>query len=112
MNPDRNYFVYMMQSNSRRALYTGVTSKLEVRVKKHKAGYYEGFTSDYNCTRLVYFEKFSDMRDAIGREKQIKGWSRAKKEALVTKMNPEWHDLSLDWGKPQLPMKYTPPSSS
>ena len=105
MNPDRNYFVYMMQSSSRQALYTGVTSKLEVRVRKHKAGEYEGFTRDYKCDRLVYFEKFSDMRDAIGREKQLKGWSRAKKEALIRTMNPDWRDLSSEWGKPSPPLK-------
>lgn len=87
-------------SNRSKTLYTGVTSKLEVRTWQHKNHVYEGFTSRYRLDRLVYYEKFSRIGDAIAREKQIKGWTRMKKMALIVSMNPTWRDLSEDWGKP------------
>jgi len=89
-----------MQSRSRRALYIGVTSNLEQRVFQHKHHDLEGFTSKYNVNRLVYFERYSDMRAAIDREKQLKRWTRSKKETLIQQQNPEWNDLSSEWGKP------------
>jgi putative endonuclease len=90
------YYVYMMTNNSR-TLYTGVTNNLEKRVLQHKRKLVPGFTSQYNLTRLVYYETFDDVRVAIQREKQIKGWLRAKKVALIVSGNPAWRDLSQDW---------------
>ena len=92
----REYFVYILSSKSK-TLYTGVTNNLERRVYEHKHKLIPGFTSRYNISRLVYFEATSDIRAAIAREKQIKGWTRSKKVALIEAMNPEWHDLSLGW---------------
>jgi putative endonuclease len=87
-------FVYLMTNKTQTTLYTGVTSSLVRRVTQHRNGEIQGFTTRYNINCLVYFESFNDIRDAIGREKQIKGWTRAKKEALVGAKNPEWNDLS------------------
>ncbi|HWZ46062.1 MAG TPA: GIY-YIG nuclease family protein [Candidatus Saccharimonadales bacterium] len=91
------YYVYMMVSSSRRALYTGVTSNLGKRVFEHKNDLIEGFTKKCKCHRLVYFERYEDPSTAIAREKEIKGWRREKKNALVVLMNPEWKDLAEDW---------------
>ena len=85
-------------TNRSRTLYTGVTNDLERRVYEHKSGLVPGFTSRYNITVLVYYESFSDINEAIAREKQIKGWLRARKVALVESMNPEWRDLAREWG--------------
>ena len=93
----RQYFVYMMTNRWLNVLYTGVTSSLERRVWEHKNGTYEGFTERYNCDRLVYYEQYTEITDAVAREKQIKRWSRKKKDALVANMNPEWNDLAAEW---------------
>ena len=90
------YYVYFM-TNKSRTLYTGVTNNLEKRVYQHKHKLIPGFTRQYNLTRLVYFETFGDIRDAIRREKQIKGWLRVKKVALIIASNPAWRDLSDGW---------------
>ena len=79
----KDYFVYMMTNRSRVVLYTGVTSKLQGRVWEHKSHEVEGFTSKYNADRLVYYEQFVDALSAISGEKEIKGWRREKKNALV-----------------------------
>jgi len=92
----KSYHVYIMASRSR-VLYVGVTNDLARRVNEHKKGLVTGFTSKYNLNRLVYFEVFGDIREAIAREKQIKGWLRAKKIALIESVNPKWNDLSEDW---------------
>jgi putative endonuclease len=92
------YHVYIM-SNISKMLYTGVTSDLEHRLLRHKSKEIDGFTKKYNIHRLVYFEAFAGIRDAIAREKQIKGWLRAKKVALIESMNPEWKDLAPEWLK-------------
>jgi putative endonuclease len=92
----KTYYVYIM-TNKSRTLYTGVTNNLERRVSEHKLKLIPGFTRQYNLTRLVYFEVFGDIRSAIGREKQIKGWLRAKKVALIIAGNPPWQDLSQGW---------------
>jgi len=92
----RSYYVYIL-TNASRTLYTGVTNDLERRVLEHKRKLIPGFTRRYNLTRLVYFEEFGDIRDAIAREKQIKGWLRARKVALIEATNPTWKDLSADW---------------
>ena len=78
-------------------MYTGVTSDLEQRVYEHKNKLVKGFTSRYNINKLVYFEEFGDVNEAISREKQIKAGSRKKKIALIEKHNPEWKDLSEGW---------------
>ncbi len=88
----KSYYVYIV-TNKSRTLYTGVTNNLERRVYEHKNKLIDGFTKRYNVTKLLYFEAFSDIRDAIAREKQIKAGSRKKKLDLVKQMNPEWKDL-------------------
>jgi len=90
------YYVYIM-SNVSKMLYTGVPGDLEMRIFRHKAKLTDGFTKRYNMYRLVYFETFGDIRDAIAREKQIKGWLRTKKVALIELVNPEWRDLAPEW---------------
>ena len=88
------FYVYMMTNQSRVVLYTGITNSLVRRVWQHQNSEIEGFTKTYKVNRLVYYECFDDPRDAIGREKEIKGWRREKKNALVEKLNPKWADLS------------------
>jgi putative endonuclease len=80
-------------------LYTGMTGFLFNRVLQHKSGQVEGFSQKYKCNRLVYYESYSDVRRAIGREKQIKSWRREKKIALIERMNPRWEDLAENWGR-------------
>jgi putative endonuclease len=92
---ERAYFVYVMSSLSR-TLYTGVTNDLERRVAEHKEGRSGSFTARYDVTRLVYFERFDDIRDEIAREKAIKRKLRAQKIALIESMNPHWQDLSKE----------------
>jgi len=87
-------FVYIV-TNKSMTLYTGMTNSLEQRTFQHKSDTNKGFTSRYNISKLVYFEEFTDVRDAIAREKQVKGWLRRKKIALVNSMNPKWKDLSV-----------------
>ena len=84
-------------TNKSRTLYTGVTGNLERRVGEHKQGKGSVFTSRYKINQLVYFESCSDVLDAIDREKQIKGWLRVKKIALVESINSNWEDLGADW---------------
>jgi len=92
------YLVYMIQSSSRRALYIGFTNFLILRVIEHRRCEYPGsFISKYRAWRLVYYEEFGDTEAAKDRERQLKGWSRAKKNALVAKMNPKWRDLISEW---------------
>lgn len=90
------YYVYMMSSNSNKALYIGVTNDLVRRVREHKNGISGGFTLKYSCHKLVYYESFSDIEQAIGREKALKGWKRCRKETLIDTINPERRDLYVD----------------
>lgn len=90
------YYVYIMTNRSR-TLYTGVTNNLERRVYEHKHKLIEGFTKKYSLTRLVYYETTNDVESAIRREKQIKGWLRSKKVALIESVNSQWRDLSDKW---------------
>ncbi len=90
------YHIYIMASASG-VLYTGVTSHLEARVAQHKQKLFAGFSAQYNTTKLVYFEPFSDVRNAIAREKQLKRWRREKKVFLIERANPAWRDLSADF---------------
>jgi len=92
----KHYYVYIMTNRSR-TLYTGVTNNLTRRVFEHKHHLIDGFTKKYNITKLVYYEETNDVREAIAREKQIKGWLRKKKIALIESINAEWKDLSEDW---------------
>jgi putative endonuclease len=85
--------VYIMTNKGQRVLYTGVTSNLFKRTSEHKEKSVAGFTSAYNATKLVYYEEFNTMDEAIAREKQIKGGSRQKKLDLINSKNPEWKDL-------------------
>jgi putative endonuclease len=91
-----NYYVYILTNRSK-TLYTGVTNDLIRRVYEHKQKLIPGFTQKYNIDRLAYYEDTVDVTAAIAREKQIKGWLRVKKIALIESMNPEWRDLSADW---------------
>jgi putative endonuclease len=84
-------------TNRSRTLYIGVTSKFTLRVYQHKTGVFKGFTSRYKMDRLVYWEKFKRVQDAIAREKQLKGWTRVKKIQLIVSMNPTWKDLAEGW---------------
>lgn len=90
------YYVYIM-NNQTGTLYTGVTNDLLRRVYQHKQGKISGFTKKYHLTRLAYFEETDDIHHAIAREKEIKGWRRQKKIALIKTLNPKWEDLSQDW---------------
>ena len=91
-----SYFTYIMASRSR-TLYVGVTGNLQQRVFEHKWKEHDGFTAHYNCDRLVWFERHQDVVKAIAREKELKGWRRAKKMALIESANAAWVDLSHDW---------------
>ena len=91
-----DYYVYIM-TNEASTLYTGVTNDLTRRVLEHKKKVVPGFTKRYNITKLVYYETTSDVRSALEREKQIKGWLRWKKLALIESVNPDRRDLSEDW---------------
>ena len=93
----KQYFVYILTSNSG-TLYTGMTNNLHRRIAQHKNGAFDGFTKKYHVNRLVYYETFNEVRDAIAREKQIKGWKRYKKLELIESTNPKWQDLSDEWG--------------
>ena len=92
----RRSFVYMLTTKDNTALYTGVTSDLARRIAQHQARQGSRFTAKYNVTKLVYFEEFGDIRDAIAREKQIKAGSRQKKIDLINITNPDWRDLAED----------------
>jgi putative endonuclease len=92
----RTYYVYILASLSG-TLYVGITSDLSKRMWQHKEHVYKGFTSTYQVDRLLYYETFSAVQDAIEREKQLKGWRRKKKINLITKEYPKWLDLSGGW---------------
>ena len=90
------YCMYIMASRSR-VLYVGVTNDIVRRVDEHRRGLIPGFTRKYHITRLVYLERFTDIRAAIAREKEIKGWVRARKIRLIEERNPTWEDLARQW---------------
>jgi len=92
----RSYYVYILASQSRR-LYVGVTSDLVRRIGQHKIKQGSRFTARYQIHRLVYFEETHDVVSAIAREKQLKGWKRARKVELIELVNPGWEDLSAGW---------------
>ena len=90
-------YVYFMTNKNNTTLYVGVTGHLIKRVFEHKNGTYKGFTTKYNCNKLVYFEEFTSINEAIVREKQIKKGNRKRKEDLINRENPDWNDLSDGW---------------
>lgn len=93
----KQYFVYILTNIKNTVLYIGITNNLIRRVYEHKNKLIEDFTKKYNLTKLVYFEEFSRVEDAIAAEKKIKGWLRIKKIKLIESINPEWRDLSLSF---------------
>ena len=93
---EHRYYVYIMSSRTR-VLYIGVTNDLEVRVQQHKDGVGSAFTSKYRAKHLVHYEETSDVHAALERERYLKGWTRARKIALIEDMNPTWRYLSVGW---------------
>jgi len=93
----REYFVYMLSNTYHNVLYIGFTNNIRRRIYEHKRKLVYGFTSKYNCTKLVWYEKFTDVNSAIAREKQLKTWQRSWKNNLIEKNNPNWLDLAADW---------------
>jgi putative endonuclease len=93
---ERTYWVYIMTNRSG-TLYVGMTNDLSRRVNEHRQGQTPGFTSRYRITRLIHVESCSDVLAAIAREKEIKGWRREKKLALIAESNPNWTDLAAEW---------------
>ncbi|HKX11548.1 MAG TPA: GIY-YIG nuclease family protein [bacterium] len=91
--PSKTFFVYILTNRSG-TLYIGVTSNLPRRLFQHRSGIFQGFSASYKIIRLIYFECFGDSRLAIAREKELKGWLRGKKIALIRKSNPRFEDLS------------------
>ena len=91
------YFVYMFTNWNSKVIYIGVSNNLKRRLFEHRNAAADSFTKRYNINKLVYFESCDDIKAAIEREKQLKGWRRQKKNNLVERMNPTWEDLSADW---------------
>ena len=89
----KRYYTYILTNKYNEVLYIGVTNDLERRVAEHRSGMIPGFTQKYNCHKLVYYEEYSEVEMAIAREKQLKKWSRPKKETLIATKNKEWEDL-------------------
>ena len=110
MAREKRYYVYIMASITG-VLYVGVTGFLVTRVLQHKSGQTDGFTRRYRVHKLVYYETFLYVNNAIAREKEIKQWRWEKKVALIDKQNPRWMDLAAEWGKPAV-MQIPPPSAS
>ena len=97
----KTYYVYILASRSH-VLYVGVTNDLERRIHQHKTRRFPGFSAQYNCDRLVWYESFTNVKEAIACEKRIQGWRREKKLTLIAQMNPTMADLSVTVGSPQL----------
>jgi len=93
-----SYYVYILSSKYKKT-YIGVTNNLQRRLYEHKNKLFKGFSAKYNIDRLVYFEQFDDIQQAITRETQLKDWRREKKVTLIEGVNPEWSDLSEEWEK-------------
>jgi len=93
---EKQFYVYILTNWNNKVLYAGITSDLKKRLYGHQNKVGDGFTKKYNIFKLVYFESVKEVKSAIAREKEIKGWRRSKKDQLVSQMNPEWKDLSLE----------------
>jgi putative endonuclease len=106
---DHHYYVYIEASRTH-VLYCGITNNIQRRDTEHKEAVFSGFTSRYQCNRLVWFEHFQYVNNALNREKQIKGWGREKKIRLIEETNPTWADLGEVWGKettdPSAPLRF------
>jgi putative endonuclease len=109
---ERDPAVYIMASGFHGTVYTGVTSNLLQRIHQHRTAALAGFTAEYGCKRLVWFEMCGTMEAAIGREKRLKDWHRAWKVTLIEKENPIWRDLAEDFGFEPLIAKKVDPGSS
>jgi putative endonuclease len=96
---ERRYYTYIVANRSR-VIYVGITNNIERRVTEHRKRAIPGFTATYRCDRLVWFERYGTPSAAIAREKELKGWRRARKIELIERENPTWVDLSENWGKP------------
>ena len=90
----QTYYVYILTNENGHVMYIGVTNNLQRRLYEHRNGVFEGFTKQYNVHKLVYYEMTGDVRSALAREKQLKKWSRKKKDALVETKKPEWKELA------------------
>jgi putative endonuclease len=101
---DKRYYVYILSSKSR-VLYTGMTGFVTSRILQHKCREQASFTRRYHIDRLVYYEAFRYVNNAIARETEIKTWRRSKKVALIEAQNPTWEDLAADWGEPVGPVE-------
>ena len=104
MRDPKTYYVYILTNPSQHPFYTGITNNMYRRMSEHLDFLNDSYTARYHLTRLVYYEEFGNVREAIRREKEIKTWSRAKKIALVNTKNPNWDDLAREWGKLIPPM--------
>jgi len=93
MPRDYNFWVYIITNRGHSVLYIGITNRLSRRTWEHRGGVKAGFASKYQCKKLIYYEHYRDVRDAIARESQLKKWSRAKKINLISGLNPSWDDL-------------------
>ena len=89
----KDYYVYIMANDNNNVFYIGVMNNLQRRVYEHRTGIFEGFTKKYRVHKLVYCENCHDVKDALRREKQLKGWTREKKKALIETVNPEWKEI-------------------
>ncbi len=93
---NHNYYIYIISNWNNKVIYIGVTNNLERRIFEHKNKLITGFSSKYNLNKLVYYEQFTDIREAVIREKELKKWRREKKNKLIEDMNPDWVDLSKE----------------
>lgn len=90
----KSYFIYILTTKNNKMLYVGVTNNLQRRIFEHKQKLISGYTAKYNLNKLVYYQEFSDINEAIAAEKKIKGWLRIKKDQLISRFNAYWSDLS------------------
>ncbi len=96
MSRDYNFWIYIVTNRSHSVLYIGVTNRLSRRTWAHREGAKSGFASKYQCKKLIHYEHYREIRDAIARESQLKKWSRAKKVNLISRLNSRWEDLGPD----------------
>jgi putative endonuclease len=96
MARDYNFWIYIVTNRNHSVFYIGVTNRLSRRIWEHGEGNHPDFGADYRCTKLIYYECYRDIRDAIARESQLKKWSRTKKVVLINRLNPSWRDLGAD----------------
>ncbi len=101
------FYVYIIASKSR-VIYTGMTGNMRKRIFEHRNDLVDGFTKKYRCHRLVHWESFDDVRNALNREKEIKGWRRSRKVALIEETNPTWEDFAAKWYEQQVPRRCAP----